>query len=583
MKRLTQGLFGLLTLVAGAALWVSWQDGTASSHREAPMMMLDPTADLTDVYAFKSPDAPDHVTLIMNVVPFEDPNGGPNFYRFDDNVLYTLRIDNNGDAREDVVYEFRFKTEIQNGKTFLYNTGPITSLTDSDFNFRQSYSVTRVDSARGTSTVLKTGLATPPENIGPKSTPEYVALTTTAVHDLGGGRRVFAGQRDDPFFVDLGAIFDLLTIRPGAPGNKGGGVDGVGGFNVHTIALQVPISDVTADGQVLTGAGDPDRVVGVWATTSRQTTRVLNGDGTQTNSGRWVQISRLGLPLINEVVVPLAFKDFFNSSEPRNDLKNYGAPDGPVFDPEVPKLLKLLYGIDVPAAPRNDLLNLLIGFDGLNRPQNAPGGNVQPADMIRLNLAVAPKQKGDAGWSQLGVLDGDVAGYPNGRRLADDVTDISLRVMAGVLVEGFNKSPNNALGDGVPANDKAFTPGFPYMAASWQGFSHEHHNVGGSNVSNDRPGEVPSSVGLLQNYPNPFNPSTSIAYELKVQSNVTLGVYDVQGRLVRTLVTGDQAAGTYEITWDGKDAAGVPVASGTYLYRLIGDDFMKARTMVLVK
>lgn len=580
-----------ICLIAAAISFTFWSDGGASSHREAPMMMTDPTADITDVYAFVSPDDASTVTLIMNVVPFEEPSGGPNFYRFDDNVLYALRIDNDGDAREDIVYEFRFNTEIQDGSTFLYNTSTIDSPTDSDFNFRQTFSVTRVDSLRqnGTTTALTTtlgqNLTTPPENIGPKSTPGYEALADAAVHDISRDGQVFAGQRDDPFFVDLGAVFDLLTIRPGAPGNTGGGVDGVGGFNVHSIVLQVPIAELTADSETLTDSDDPDRVIGVWATSSRQSMTVYNGDGTKSTSGDWVQISRLGIPLINEVVVPLAFKDFFNSSQPRNDLENYGASDGPIFDPELPKLLNLLHGVEVPDAPRNDLLNLLIGFEGLNRPANTGGADVQPAEMLRLNMAVPPKVPGEDGFSIYGVLGGDIAGFPNGRRLYDDVTDIELRVMAGVLVDGFDMSPNNALGDGVSSNDRAFSTAFPYVSEPHQGFEHEHHPTGEAPTNTAIRGgdEVPESIGLLQNYPNPFNPSTSIRYELNDAMSVDLAVYDMQGRLVRTLVSGQQTSGTHEVQWDGRDASGQAVASGTYIYRVTTDDFMKAQKMVLVK
>lgn len=590
MQRLTYALCTLLVLGALGVAWTGWQPGVASSHREAPMMMLDPTADITDVYAFVSPEAPETVTLMMNVIPFQDPNGGPNFYRFDPNVLYTLRVDNDGDAREDVVYEFHFEDALQNGGTFLYNTGPIGSPQDAAYNFRQTYSVVRVDSSAGSATTLGTMLTTPPEHIGPASTPNYESLAEQAIYDLGNDTRVFAGQRDDPFYVDLGAVFDLLTIRPGAPGNMGGGVDGVGGFNVHTIALQVPIADLTADGQPLTGADDPDAVLGVWATTSRRSMIVINGDGTRSHEGDWVQVSRLGQPLINEVIVPLAFKDFFNSSEPRNDLANYGAPDGPVFDPELAGLLNALYGVNVPPAPRNtdgngnpgDILNLLIGFEGLNRPMNADA--VQPAEMIRLNAGIPPVPVGDEGYSRLGVLGGDLGGYPNGRRVGDDVTDISLRVVAGVLVDGFNISPNNALGDGVNANDRPYRSTFPYAATPWQGFEHDHHPLGSdTGVGTQAPRDVPQSFGLLQNYPNPFNPTTRISYELSAAGPVSIAVYDIQGRLVKQLVDRDQAAGTHAVTWDGTDQAGRRVASGTYLYRMAKDGQVQARKMLLIK
>ncbi len=585
MKKLILGSLLTAAVVLTAFLWVGYEAGEASSHREAPMMMLDPTADITDVYAFVSPDDPDMVTLYMNVIPFQDPNGGPNFYRFDPNVLYTIRIDNDGDAREDIVYEFQFEDDIQNGGTFLYNTGPIAGLNSAEYNFRQTYTVTRVDSSSGAGRSLGTGLVTPPANIGPASTPGYDALADMAVYDLSNGGQVFAGQRDDPFFVDLGAIFDLLTIRPGAPGNMGGGIDGLGGFNVHTIGLQVPASDLAADGGAVTGADDPDAVIGVWATTSRRSMIVVNGDGTRSHDGDWVQVSRLGLPLINEVVVPLAFKNFFLASQPRDDVANYVAPfgeGGPILDPEVPKLLNLLYGLSVPTAPRNDIVQtLLVGIAGLNQPMNTTA--VQPSDMIRLNMGLPPVAAGDEGFSALGVIAGDLGGYPNGRRLEDDVVDISLRVMAGVLVDGFNISPNNALGDGVNGNDKPFNSTFPYMASPWQGFEHEHHPLDQTGVATQPRNEVPRSFGLLQNYPNPFNPETRIEYEVKQPGRVNVAVYDVQGRLIATLLDADRNAGTYDVTWNGRDAAGQQVASGTYIYRLTMDGQAVSRKMVMVK
>src|SRR3954453_7973352 len=186
--------------------------GVASSHREAPLISADPLADNTDTYAFVSPDAPNTVTLIANWIPLEAPGGGPNFYKFGDDVLYRINIDNDGDAKDDIVYEFRFKTHVQNPNTFLYNTGPITALDDATFNMRQSYSVTRYD--RHGRTVLGEHLETPPVNVGARSTPNYETLADAAIHTLSDGSKVFAGQRDDPFFVDLGSVFDLLGLRP---------------------------------------------------------------------------------------------------------------------------------------------------------------------------------------------------------------------------------------------------------------------------------------------------------------------------------------------------------------------------------
>ncbi len=387
MSRMYKFSFFSLALAAIGLLMVEWDTGQASSHREAPMIVADPLADNTDVYAFVSPTDSTMVNLVMNVIPFQEPSGGPNFYRFGNHVLYEMNVDNDGDAIPEIVYEIRFETEIQNGETFLYNTGELTSIDDADYNFRQTYSVTRVDSTTGMSTVLTDGVLVPPDYVGQHSIPNYGSLAAMGIYDLSEGGRVFVGQRDDPFFIDLGAVFDLLTIRPGPPGgNTGGGIDGVGGFNVSSMVLEIPIENLTADNQPLTGPSDADAVIGVWATTNRKSTKVLNGDGTASYSGDWVQVSRLGLPLINEAIVPLAFKDFWNSSMPRNDVENFVAPfgdDGPVTNPELAQLLEAFYGVDVPEPPRDDLVNALgRGIEGLNRPEN-----VTAAFMLRLNMA----------------------------------------------------------------------------------------------------------------------------------------------------------------------------------------------------
>ncbi|MBM3925814.1 MAG: DUF4331 domain-containing protein [SAR202 cluster bacterium] len=450
---------------------------SASSHREAPLISSDPQADTTDVYAFVSPDKPDTVTLIMSVNPMEEPAGGPNFHHFGDDVLYEIKIDNDGSAVEDISYQFRFKTHIMNPDTFLYNTGPITSLTDTDWNIRQTYSVTRVKGS--SSTVLASDLPVAPANIGPKSTPDYEALAWAAVRSVGDGYKVFAGPTDDAFFVDLGAIFDLLTIRK-LPGNKGGGVDGLQGYNVHSIAIQVPIKHLTKDGAMPDDPTDENAVIGVWGTSSRMATKVLSDMGdTPETSGDWVQVSRLGAPLVNEVVIPLGDKDKWNASVPADDAQfaNY------VTDPELGKLLKALYGIEAPpqgafgsADQRDDLIAIfLTGIEGLTMPKD-----VVPSEQLRLNVAVPPSDDPNA----MGVLGGDLAGYPNGRRLADDVTDISLRAVAGAAYPLFHPdfTPDATgvkLGDGVDENDAEFHDKFPYLAHPWQGFqSVPHGKVG---------------------------------------------------------------------------------------------------------
>lgn len=446
----------------------------ASSHREAPLITEDPVADNTDVYAFRSPDRPDTVTLIANWIPFEEPAGGPNFYNFGDDVLYQIHVDNNADAEPDITYEWRFTTKIQNPNTFLYNTGPITSIDDPDFNYRQFYDVSVVRG--GVRTVLGSQLAVPPNNIGPRSTPTYEAVAAEGVHTLGA-IKTFAGQRDDPFYVDLGSAFDLLGLRPFNTAHKiplptAPGVDGLAGFNTHTIAIQVPISELTT-------AGQP--IIGVYSQTKRQQTRVLAATGPGSaprNFGSFVNVSRLGMPLVNEVVIPLGQKDRFNASEPRDDIQFLPF----VQNPEPARLIGALYPVDVPPAPRDDLVAIfLTGLPGLNKP-----ANVKPSEMIRLNTSIPVTASPDA----LGVLAGDNQGFPNGRRLVDDVVDIELRALAGAtpFTPPFNRVPNNSLGDGVNANDRPFLSVFPYVATPHQGYDHTHHKVG--STSAQPPGPV---------------------------------------------------------------------------------------------
>jgi hypothetical protein len=432
-------------------------EGDTSSHREAPLITEDPVADNTDVYAFVAPDAPDMVTLVGNWVPLEQPNGGPNFHKFGDDVLYTFQVDNDGDASADITYEFRFKTTTTNPDSFLYNTGPVTTLDDPDLNLRQTYTITKV--VDGHREEIAANLPVAPANIGPRSTPDYDALAAGAVQQLAGGGRVFAGPRDDPFFVDLGSVFDLAGLRPLneahlIPRGAEAGVDGVAGYNTHSIVLQVPTSELVQD----------DPTIGIWSNTYRRQTRVFKErDGRLLNKGRWVSVSRLGMPLVNEVVIPLGRKDVFNASVPSNDAQFADF----VTDPEPARLIPVLYpGVNVPPAPRDDIVSIfLTGIPGVNQP-----ANVQGAEMIRLNTAIPP-----TAWEhqdRLGLLAGQNDGFPNGRRLVDDVTDIELRALAGgtPFTPDFNVSPNNALTDGVDANDKPFLTTFPYLAAPFSGY-----------------------------------------------------------------------------------------------------------------
>jgi hypothetical protein len=475
-KLMTVG--GLSATLALIAVMGSLVPSGASSHREALQISQDPVADNTDTYAFVSPDKPDTVTLVGNWIPLEEPAGGPNFHQFGDDVMYTLNVDNDGDAVDDIVWEFRFQTKVQNRKTFLYNTGPISSLDDPDFNIRQTYSVAKVENGRRR--VLADGLRVPPANIGPRSTPNYEQLASAAIANLKDGSKVFAGPRDDPFFVDLGSVFDLAGLRPfnGAhaiPLPQDKGHDGVSGYNTHSIVLQVPIKQLAKDKKALTGADDPDAVIGVYAASWRRQVRVLSRDGgDQLHTGGWVQVSRLGMPLVNEVVIPLGKKDRFNASQPADDAQ-FGKF---VLDPEPARLIPVLYpGVKVPAAPRNDIATIfLTGIPGLNQPKN-----VVPSELIRLNMGIPPSKNP----SPIGVLGGDLAGFPNGRRLADDSTDVELRALAGAtpLTPDFNVAPNNQLGDGVNTNDTPFLSQFPYLGTPHQGYASDPHYVRGSTTT----------------------------------------------------------------------------------------------------
>jgi len=466
-----------------------------SSHREAPEISKDPVAANTDVYAFVDPVDPTKVTLIANYIPFEEPAGGPNFFQFGDDVLYEIKIDNDGDARADLIYQFRFNTSITNPATFLYNTGPITSLTSPSWNLRQSYSVTRLvvghndedDDDVRERRVLGVDLASPPVRIGPRSTPDYPALANAAIHSLPSGVMVFAGQRDEGFFVDVGSIFDLGALRPFGnlhliPLPAMAGKDGTKGFNVHTIALQVPKTELTRGNSVPLNVMDPKSVIGVWATASRQRGKMHGDDGGSSSAGSWVQVSRLGNPLINEVIIPMAKKDGWNGREPRRDadfLAYY-------HDPELQNLLPVLYPgvfpnlaalLTQPASTRSrdDLVAVLgtgIPSGVVSGFQNFSGPRI--ADMLRLNLAIPPASTPSA----FGLLGGDTAGFPNGRRVADNVVAIELRAVAGVTLPlvrpSFTADGAAALLTDGTANDLPYLTTFPYLAHPHEGYEHSH-------------------------------------------------------------------------------------------------------------
>ena len=467
-RRLTGVRFlTLLAALAAGAIAVSLSFG--SSHREAPGTMLDPSADDTDVYAFVANDASNSLTLVGNWIPFEDPAGGPNFYRFDDRASYYLNVDNTGDGRYDVRYKFKFRTVYRNKNSGIYVLPGVSGIGDPKLQVIQRYDVTReVYKPNGklrSANVIARNLPVGPNNTGSKNFPNYDAVGNQAIRSLPGGGKVFVGQRDDPFFVDLGATFDSVHLRKGT-GNVGGGKDDLAGYNVHSIVLQVPKSKVTRDGRSVSGPKADNAVVGVWASTYRPALQVnglnsVTGGQAARKSRRAqstpeVQVSRLGNPLINELVIPVGLKDKFNATQPANDAANFGAF---VVKPELAKVLNVLFpGLNVPETNRTDIVQaLLTGIPGVTQI----GKNPAAADTLKINLGVPPT----ATPNRFGVIGGDNAGFPNGRRLGDDVVDISLRVVGGFL-KG-NKLP---LGDGVDANDVPFLSTFPYVASPHAGF-----------------------------------------------------------------------------------------------------------------
>lgn len=537
-------------LLITAVLIANQSQASASSHREAPLISKDAFADNTDSYVFLSPENNNNVVMIGNWIPFEGPEGGPYYWEWDDSALYDIYVDNDGDAKADYTYTLSSKVSVGNLATFLYNVGAIDSPTDADWNRQQIYTVTETTET-GATTVLVGGKPAAPSNIGEKSTPNYEALVDATIYDAAdgvpGGIKVFAGQTDDPFWVDL-QIFDLLTLRgqstqplkPGGPplgyakGNNKP-TDSVSAFNVHSLVLEVPVAR-------LKQGNEP--VLGVWAGTRRSTTRVIGALNSQTSSGPYVQVSRLGMPLVNEVVIPLALKDAFNSIPPSVDAVLYtnGGPGGPALqkllqksieDPELGNLLCGLYGVPLPGdankdcktemqfisdvgagalrSGRGDIVDIFLQGMVLAKPftiqtKNGPvtleagrninrPANVVPAEMMRINTDI----KGDLCSptpSRLGVLGGDACGFPNGRRLYDDIVEIELAAVAGAayqVLDGrdasftFNPALLNVLNDGIDYNDVPYYKNtqvgagqypktFPYLGIAQSGQAHWHTN-----------------------------------------------------------------------------------------------------------
>jgi hypothetical protein len=450
----------------------------ASSHGEAPLISMDRFADNTDTYAFRSVEAgrENYVTLIANYIPLQEPSGGPQWFRFDDAVLYEIKIDNTGDGVEDITYQFQFSTQTVNSNTVLGQStvnenGVISNLTDPDYNMPQTYSVRRIDSSTGRrGRLIASGMRTPPANIGPRVTPNYETnLGQPAVNDLPGGGKVFAGQRDEYFYIDLG-VFDALNLRSIG---ISGGIDTTKSYNVSSIAIELPITDLTRSRAIPSGPTAPDAVIGVWATASRRTTTVIQNTGARITGGAWQQISRLGNPLVNEVVIPLGLKDAFNSLSPQVDGTIPQVVQA-VTDPELARLMAAVFGITIPPAPRNDLVAIFAtgipvnAVTGPNYTTFLSDGTAH--EYLRLNVGIPITPIGSI--NRLGLLGGDVAGFPNGRRVHDDVTDIALRAMAGgtPFTPATNTAPNNTLGDGVSFNPEGpLLTRFPYLLPPNQG------------------------------------------------------------------------------------------------------------------
>lgn len=513
-------------LLTTASLVLEESPVSASSHREAPLISQDPYADNTDTYVFVSPSNPNNLVLAASWIPFEGPEGGPNYFEWGNGVVYNINIDNDGDAKADFTYQLTSRVDVANANTFLYNVGPITSRNDKDWNRRQYITIKELRED-GTAITLVNDKLTSPVNIGSKSTPNFKSLSNNARFDVknrGDRFKIYAGQTDDAFWVDL-QVFDLLTLRGQQPPvgyEKGNNtpVDSVSGFNVHSLVVELPISR-------LKQGSEP--VLGVWATAQRPATRVLNGPaglGSLNNTGDLIQVSRLGMPLVNEVVLPYALKDAFNSIDPALDVQIYtdalGADTGALLqrsveDPEIGRLLCTLYGVPLPGdankdcstevdvntprSGRGDIFDIFLTGMKLatpftiqtkNGPVTLPAGfnvnqpaNVVPAEMIRINTDI----KGDLCSptpSRLGVLGGDACGFPNGRRLADDTVEIELLAVAGAAYQvldgrdasfAFNPAFIDVLDDGIDTNDVAFRSAFPYMGLAQSGQEHFHQNA----------------------------------------------------------------------------------------------------------
>jgi len=669
-------------LVIGMA--VSSLVASASSHREAPLISNDPLADNTDVYAFVSPDNPNKVTLIANYVPMQMPQGGPNYAGFGENIRYEIHVDNNiATAGDDIIYRFTFRKVNQDPTTFF-------DIRLGQENNKTTYTLEKsTNGGASFTTVISNGIV-PPPNIGPRSITSSAGLNTTygtlftnAITTASSGEQVFCGSSDDPFFVDLGGVFDLGDM----PRQSGTPRDGLHYKNVSTIAIQVDISALQKNGKTVSQAAnilDPDFVIGVWASASRQQIRTLSA-GKQAYTGNWVQVSRLGMPLTNEAVIPIGYKDVWNSMTPYQDLDSLATFGKFFYQPELALYMDTtLYAAAVPAfhslrIQRNSYTVLgNVGFGNnqqglfpikgnpvtngtafdtagpyanLLLPDNhSPRSvdiwpifhtgvpNISPyqlytgktagnpfsagkpfinnflpngGDMLRLNMAVPATPRTSADFSSdgliqaavLGITDSryntstsiqfipNMDGFPNGRRLEDDVTRIELQAVSGAALAAIGlfyddytgpgllglNSPvttdlTNVLGysTGISANDTTFRTAFPYEQTPWPGTG----PAGGDAVAYTQPAILAGSpLGILglnspnvimTTYPNPFTGSNTIQYHVETTTNVVITLYDLNGRLVKTLVNEQKTPGDYTVEWN----AGM-LGEGTYFAKAV--------------
>ena len=656
---------GILASAVTIGVWDSQKSTVeASSHREAPLIANDPLTDNTDLYAFRSPDDTNFVTIIANYVPLQLPQGGPNYASFGENIRYEIHIENDGTTGDDITYRFTFTKMNQDPTTFF-------NIRLGQQNLKTTYVAEKSINGGAFTTIVTSGVV-PPPNIGPRSisnavvgvgAANYDALMTSAIANAtgGGGEVIYAGPSDDPFFVDLGGIFDLGQTRAGGTGVDKP-EDGVACKNIHSIALKIPIATLQKNGLPVTSATnilDGNFVIGVWASASRQQIRTLNTNGTESYSGSWVQVSRIGMPLTNEAVIPIGDKDKWNSLTPYTEdpaMDNYFCNpelglymDNSLFGGAVPGLAPLriqrnsLQAFDFgnthdglwpiratnggagtaldtnvfgnyllrQGKPRSvDLLPIFYtGVPNLPPYQLATGKGGNPlavgkpfinnflptfGDMLRLNMAVPVTPRNDPNFSSLGIIQACVLGltnptyngstalqfipnmdgFPNGRRLEDDVTRIELQAVSGVALAAIGLwyddytagGPNpvtanlvNVLGytTGVEQNDTTFKANFPYVQAPWSGYG----KCGGPITNGTATGiqnfnsslNVSAPLGMLQNYPNPVKQQTTIKYRIVEDAAVAITIFDINGRKVTSLVNQKQDAGIYELNWSVDD------------------------------